>query len=167
MADLNYNPTQYTTNSYVQDPSVTAQRLAQLSQGNFGNSRSTPGSGYSPVSAYTPPQFGMPTQEVPETTSSKLNAFGKDGYVIPGLQALTGLGNLALGSRALKQGREQFDYNKALTNVNLANQAKLTNQQQFDRYAARQAQAGSGSNTAGYAGRLAQFKAENSLQGTV
>lgn len=46
-----------------------------------------------------------------------------------GLQAFTGLQNVRLGQQALKNAQQQFKFEKAYANRNLANQAKTINNQ--------------------------------------
>lgn len=48
---------------------------------------------------------------------------------IQGIQALGGIGNLALGFKGLDLAQKQFKFSKDSFNVNLANQARLTNAQ--------------------------------------
>lgn len=59
--------------------------------------------------------------------------FGKDGALIPGLNALSNLAGAYTGYKQLGLAEDAFNFNKALTLSNLANQATITNQAIEDR----------------------------------
>lgn len=59
--------------------------------------------------------------------SDGINWLGKDGVLIPGLNAFSNLSNAILGYQQLGLAKEAFDFNKRLTETNLANQARTTN----------------------------------------
>lgn len=60
-------------------------------------------------------------------TGTGIDWFGKDGVVIPGLNALSNLSNAIVGYQHLGLVKEAFDFNKQLSLTNLANQARTTN----------------------------------------
>ncbi len=74
-------------------------------------------------------EVGLPTNQVsplpPPDTG--INWLGKDGVLIPGLNAFSNLSNAITGYQQLGLAKEAFDFNKRLTETNLANQARTTN----------------------------------------
>ena len=118
---------------------------------------------------YDPFSTGVPGTEtgIKPPTAKGIDWFGKEGIAIPGIQALTGLAQLGLGKQALSQQGEANRFNQQLARANLANQGSLVSERRGDRFAARQAQAGTGAGTAGYADRLAQYEQKNPIVSTV
>ena len=67
---------------------------------------------------------------------------GKDGVLIPGLNALSNLASAYTGYKQYGLAKDTFDFNLALTKRNLANQAKVTNAAIEDRARGRLSQEG-------------------------
>ena len=62
-----------------------------------------------------------------ENQNGGIKWLGKDGVLIPGLNALSNLSKAITGYQQLGLAKEAFDFNKRLTETNLANQARTTN----------------------------------------
>ena len=86
--------------------------------------------------------FGMPSLQVPGSTSG----FGGIGFNMPtaqlGLSALGSLANLWGGFQANKLARDNFNFTKDITNTNLNNSIKSYNTNLEDRARARGAAEG-------------------------
>jgi hypothetical protein len=167
----------------VQDPrSNVANLLAQYGYtGGAPTAPNTPASfsmpntaGYNPMGTRTGASLATASPVMTNTQppgmgidAKGIDWFGDKGIAIPGLQALTGVGQLALGFQALDETKKANKFNRKSAQLNATNQAQLVNQQLTDQYAARQGQSGMGANTAGYAERLAQYKADNTISGKI
>lgn len=76
---------------------------------------------------------------------------GKDGYLNTGAQVASGLSDLwgaYTGYQGVQQAKDEFEYNKALQNANLANQADLINESRLNSTNVGLALAGSSMNDA-------------------
>jgi len=72
--------------------------------------------------------FNTPVPPInPATNTVDWRWLGKDGVLVPGLNALSNLSNAITGYQQLGLAKEAFDFNKRLTETNLANQARTTN----------------------------------------
>ena len=98
-----------------------------FNNGNFVNTPSIrpdfSNNGYQPNFNFNP----TTGQASPIQQSGGFNWLGKDGVLIPGLNALGNLATAYTGLQQLNLNKDAFNFNKALTRTNLANQAKVTN----------------------------------------
>ena len=111
--------------------------------GSFGNSIATPQLtiGANPYQAQSPDWFSMG------------GAFGNGqtgGWVSPALQGLQSLFSWTQGNKAMDLARDQFNFNKEITQKNLANQTSLLNTSMRDRQNARRAASSSYQDTDSY-----------------
>jgi len=111
---------------------------------------STP-SWYNPINTpslvdQTKLNYGIPTFNTPNTTNTQqsqgIKWTGKDGVLIPGLNALSNIASAYTGLKQYGLAKDTFNFNKALTQRNLANQAKVTNAAIEDRARGRLSQEG-------------------------
>jgi len=79
--------------------------------GDFTNWMNQPGQGGAD-------QFNIPT-------AKGIDWFGKEGIAVPGIKALTGVGQLALGFSALGEQKKANRFSQSLARANLANQGSL------------------------------------------
>lgn len=73
---------------------------------------------------------GQPGLTIPGMDNINPDFFDPTGgsrFLVPGLEAFTGLGSLYLGSKALGLGEEQFAFSKAQSNRDFAAQADVFN----------------------------------------
>ena len=80
-------------------------------------------------------------------------AFGNGqtgGWVPPALQGLQSLFSWTQGNKAMDLARDQFNFNKEITQKNLANQTSLLNTSMRDRQNARRAASSSYQDTDSY-----------------
>lgn len=142
--------------------------------------------GYNVNIPMSPSTEGQPTYSIPSSInwgtgsnpppSTSPSFFSKDGMfstaVVPGIQALSGLGQLYLGKQQLDVQKDAFNFNRDLAKTNLENQANLVNQQISDRQRAAAVQSGRfDTNTTQGRERLAQeverISAPRRVRGTV
>lgn len=116
-----YNPASYVTNKFNFGTTTPGTGLVSNSTGTF--SLPTPGEDLS---------FKFDAQKFNDDLSSALNNPGMTwqqglGYGLAGLQTLTGLANAYIGYKNYKLAKDQFGFEKAAVNRNIANQAKQIN----------------------------------------
>ena len=99
------NPTNLSDFSYTSNPVSTVNADGTWGINLYGNN---------PSAASTPPSGGFNWQQ-------------GLGYGLAGLQALSGLMNAYTGYKNYKLAKEQFGFEKAAMNRNIANQAKTIN----------------------------------------
>lgn len=80
--------------------------------------------------------FQAPTQGLPDMFSVE-GAFGKGGWAPKVGQTAAGLFGAYTGINQLKLGQDIFDFQKGITETNLANQAQTINTQLSDQYSGR------------------------------
>ena len=127
----------------------TATHNDFLSGGIFDTSFQVPTAPYSSnyQGTYGSPQEFDSFQPIPDFTSagldqkSKFDLFGQGGAnLAAGIGAVGSLGNAFAAYKQYKLGKDTLAQNKAAFNLNLSNQAKVTNAQIEDRALRRAAQ---------------------------
>ncbi len=157
---LDYNNTNPNYSS-LNNTDYEALWNTEADYGYFGNNQSSP---YQPIttsplalnSSYedllpNPDTAGSgtgtgydPTDDTNKTAGIKW--LGKDGVLIPGLNALSGITKAITGLEQIGLNKEAFAFNKNLTNKNFANQAQITNNAIYDRGRAGAVQRGENTN---------------------
>lgn len=70
---------------------------------------------------------GINDSKIAENGENGFNFFGKDGVLIPGLNALGGLIDAGTAIKTLRAQKDAFEFNKKLATTELANSAQITN----------------------------------------
>ena len=128
-----------------------------------------PRQGASRFSSFTPPSSNVsPGNIIPRlgkgTDTEGFGGIGKGSGLIPGLDVLSGLVGAYTGLKQFGLEEEAFKFNKQLTQRNLSNQARITNQAIKDRLKAAAIQRGGSGSAENVAAE--QLKARR-VQGTL
>lgn len=138
--------------------STNTSNIGQNSQAGFGL-----GNVYTPTTSWgqsamgsNSPQLAIgsnPFQAASPDWFSMGGAFGNGqtgGWAMPALQGLQSLFSWTQGNKAMDLARDQFNFNKEITQKNLANQTSLLNTSMRDRQNARRAASSSYQDTDSY-----------------
>lgn len=122
-----YNPASYVTNKFSFGNIASGTGLARNSTGTY----SFPTAGANLALSFDSQSLQNTMNDLNNTlanTPPKGMTLGEGlGYGIDGLKALTGLANAYIGYKNYKLAKEQFGFEKAAVNRNIANQAKQIN----------------------------------------
>lgn len=120
-------------------PNFQFDRRNPISFTDFGGGNN---SGIDGLSINRPIDYNGINTEGGATPDMFSKLFGKDGPVVPGLNALGGLGSAYAAFQTAKTGRKAFNFSRDLAKTNLANSAQIANTEIGDRARASGRQSG-------------------------
>ena len=124
------------------------------------NSAGNNGFGYTAPTGNTTLDAANPPTPTPDMFAK---LFGPDGAVVPGLNALGGLGQAYAAFQSAKTGKKALNFSMGLARTNLANNAQVYNTQTADRARASGRQQGlTGQQLANF---VDNYKTENRVTG--
>lgn len=116
-----YNPASYVTNRFNLSTATPGTGLVSNSTGTF----SLPTPGEDLAFKFNSQKFNTDLNNALSTATTPWTTYAN--YGLAGLQALSGLANAYLGYKNYKLAKDQFGFEKAAINRNIANQAKQIN----------------------------------------